>query len=387
MSRKRTDSNRIDPFTQRLPRGVTLTELLTVTVAGALALSLLLPAVRRAREQSQLDGCMDNLRSIAQAGLQYATEDQNENAIPAHFLMWTRGADYDELVVSRYAWGGKSGIGPTEGPSQGAMGTGNYCGPATRPLNRLIYKAKFPDYGGDPEHWADDTQLDLKLFKCPGDNRYPGGVFMPTLLQSWEEGGADETVPAYDYFGNSYSAAQHWVHYIGGNPHNFLMSNSPFARPLSRVADPARTLLYLETAGKDAYRYERVEDNDPCDPCNIIGDRYCVRGTDAEMIIAKGWHDRPWRFSTAFADGHVEFLHIRGVYCEDVEGFSGLGCCGYSSGENGKNRRIITRGPRWRLDCLPDPPIETQIHYQGKRNHDDTTPDKDEAPTAAEVEF
>ncbi|UCG33648.1 MAG: hypothetical protein JSU68_03240 [Phycisphaerales bacterium] len=384
MSRESTESHRFDPSTQCRPRGVTLTELLTVTVAGALGLSLLLPGVRRAREQSLLDGCLDNLRGIAQAGLQYAAEDRNENAIPAHFLMCVPGAGLYDLLVSQYAWGGKSGIGPTSGTILGFMGTGHYCGPATRPLNRLIYKTKFPDYYLEPERWAEDTQLDLTLFQCPGDNGYPGGVIMPPILQTWL--GVDHGVPAYDYFGTSYSAAQLWVSYIGGNPHDYLMSNSPFLRPLSRVADPARTFLYLETAGKDAYRYERLEDNDPCDPC-FVPDRSCIRGQESLTFVARGWHGQRFFFNHAFADGHVEFLRVRGTYCQDIPEFSGSGCCGLDIGENGRDRRIIIRGPRWQLDTLPDPPIVTRVHNPHKGNQDQAGPDEDKAPIPAEVEF
>lgn len=77
--------------------------------------------------------------------------------------------------------------------------------------------------------------------------------------------------------------------------------------------------------------------------------------------VAKGWHKKPWFFNNAFADGHVEFLHMRGTFCEDVVGFSGEGCCGKDTGENGRDRRIIIRGPRWQLDCLPSPPVLTLI--------------------------
>jgi prepilin-type processing-associated H-X9-DG protein len=183
---------------------------------------------------------------------------------------------------------------------------------------------------------------------------------MPPLLQSWRKGGTDERVSAFDYFGNSYAAQQLWVRYIGCNPHGKLMSNTPFLRPLSRVPNPPRTVLYQELAAKDAHKFERIADQDPCDPCNIP-DKNCIRGQEAAENPANGWHKKPWFFNNAFADGHVEFLHMHGTYCEDVVGFSGEGCCGKDTGENGRDRRIIIRGPRWQLDCLPSPPIVTTV--------------------------
>jgi prepilin-type N-terminal cleavage/methylation domain-containing protein len=344
--------------------GFTLVELLVVISIIALLIAILLPSLQKAREQTKQTFCMTNLRAIAEAGLTYASEDKNEIPIPAHFLMWSSGnQNYDSLSLARYAWGGKSGIGPTSGGTQAALGTGNYCGPATRALNRTIYKTKFPDYFNDNSRWVDDTKLNLKVFRCPSDKGYPGGVRMPGILQTWSKGGTDERVKAYDYFGNSYSAGLVWVHYIGGNPHNRLMSNTPFLRPLSRVPNQSRTILYHELSGKDAYRFERPEDE--CDPCTVP-DRNCIRPGELDSIgPANGWHKKPWFFNEAFTDGHVEFLNIRGTLCEDVVGLSGEGCCGKDTGENGSNKRIIIRGPRWQFDCLPSPPIETPIENPG----------------------
>jgi prepilin-type N-terminal cleavage/methylation domain-containing protein len=342
--------------------GFTLVELLVVISIIALLIAILLPSLAKAREQTKQTMCMTNLRGIAEAGLTYAAEDKNENPIPVHFLMWSGAADYDELSLARFAYGGKAGVGPTVGSSPGAMGTRNYCGPATRALNRAIYKTNFPDYFNEPTRWKDDEQLDLKIFKCPSDKGYPGGVLMPPILQTWRS--TDQRISAYNYFGNSYTGQIVWVRYIGGSPHDFLMSNTCFLRPLSRVPNPTRTVLYQETAAKDAYKFERVEDNDPCDPC-IVPDKRCIRGEESLTFIAHGWHKKDYFFNNVFGDGHAEFLHMRGTYCEDVVGFSGEGCCGKDTGENGRDRRIILRGPRWQLDCLPSPPIVTNIHDPG----------------------
>jgi prepilin-type N-terminal cleavage/methylation domain-containing protein len=344
--------------------GFTLVELLVVISIIALLIAILLPSLAKAREQTKQTMCMTNLRGIAEAGLTYAAEDKNENPIPAHFLMFSHGAEYEELTIARFAFGGKSGVGAVGGAGDGMMGTGQYMGPATRPLNRAIYKTEFPDYFGEPNRWVEDTKLDLKIYRCPSDKGYPGGVLMENFLP-WNTSIQNQNrISGYDYFGNSYTGQLVWVHYIGGNPHNNLMSNTCFMRPLSRVPNPTRTVLFQEIGAKDAYKFERVEDSDPCDPC-IVPDKNCVRGEKSLTNIAHGWHKKDWFFNNVFCDGHAEFLHMRGSFCEDVVGFSGEGCCGKDTGENGRNRRIIIRGPRWQLDCLPSPPIETTIEYRG----------------------
>lgn len=352
-------------FANRKRRAVALFEALVAGSVTILMAAILLPALGRAREQTKLSRCMDNLRQIAAASMTYAQEDRYENAIPVHFMMWRSGAENLELVQSRSAWGGKSGIG---GIGAQPLGTLNYAGPATRPLNRIIFKRKFPDYRSGPiEKSLQDSRLDLDIFKCPSDDGYPGGVTVGlSQLSGWRAGGSQERIRAYDFFGNSYSAQQFWVRYIGGNPHNFVMSNSVFLRPLSSVPDPARTVLYHEMAAKNPYQYPRPEDNDPCDPYGPSGDRPPLSGAVAAEV-AKGWHKTPWVFTQAFADGRVESLRTRGAHCEEVVGFTGTGCCHCSGGNSSCiHRRIVVRGPRWRRDCLPSSPIRTNIQSSGR---------------------
>ncbi|MEI7687419.1 MAG: DUF1559 domain-containing protein, partial [Planctomycetota bacterium] len=56
--------------------GLTLIELMIASAVVALVASLLMPAIQSVRESARRTQCLNNLRHIAQAALQY--QDQNE---------------------------------------------------------------------------------------------------------------------------------------------------------------------------------------------------------------------------------------------------------------------------------------------------------------------
>ncbi|MDD2707287.1 MAG: DUF1559 domain-containing protein [Verrucomicrobiae bacterium] len=68
------------PLAQNADHAMTLIELLTVTACIGLLCSLLLPALKSAREKARQIQCINNLRGIGQAAMVYANE--NESWLP-----------------------------------------------------------------------------------------------------------------------------------------------------------------------------------------------------------------------------------------------------------------------------------------------------------------
>ena len=65
-------------------RAFTLIELLVVLAIITLLVSILLPSLKRAREQAKAAVCLANLKGICTASNAYATADPAESATPVH---------------------------------------------------------------------------------------------------------------------------------------------------------------------------------------------------------------------------------------------------------------------------------------------------------------
>ncbi len=328
-----------DNVTTRL-RGFTLIELLVVVSIIALLISVLLPSLKKAREQAKQAVCLSNLRGIATAGITYAAEDRNENAIPVHRILGT-GSDVASFYGA-YEYGGKSGRGNPiagDGFAFSKWGTQFGRGPGTRPLNNLLFKGGFPDYlenpGPDQINWESDTKIELGIYRCPSDRGYQGIHYT-----AWK----NSRLSSYDHFGTSYSASIFWIGAVGGAG-CVMRSNSPFLRPLSRVPNPANTLLYEENVGRFAW----MRDPDVCPIADGIPGR------------VKGWHKRLWTFDVAFADGHAGTIIMNGYNSPRLASYPASACADPTNIEDCHRsyQCVIVRGSNWQKDTLPSPDVRT----------------------------
>ena len=342
-------------------------ELLVVVSIIALLIAILLPSLRKAREQAKLATCLANMTGIAKASLVYAADDPGENMIPVP------RTDVLPDASGSIEWGGKSGMGqaqPKEQIGRSPFGTFGYRGPAHRPLNMSLFKGGFKDYNppdgmGDPgandKNWIADAKLELGIYRCPSDAGFNSGRFLYTAVTApssprnetaYKNGG----LSSFDHYGVSYTANCFWI--SGGLSGSRLSSQSVYLTPVSRVPAPAASVAYLEMPARFAHNWGTWE-NAGCT------ENYSDRMDDSYATIP-GWHRSDFKFNVAFADGHAATVMMQGAYNDPIPE---LGLRNYPANQCGPSldayeclRCVTVRGPGWQLDTLPAAAVLTPYY-------------------------
>ncbi len=333
-------------MTSRHRGGITVYELVAVVSAVALLAGVLAPALADAGRRGKSTVCLQNLGRIAQASIVYAGQDPDEQAIPVHP---TINDSSDASVLRRQsgacAYGGKSGRGEDQG-SNWFWGTVYDRGPATRPLNRILYGDVFPDYaenpGPDRVNWVNDTQLDLSVYRCPSDSGFTGIHYI-----SWRTGG----LTSYDHYGTSYVGNVVWTF---SHNEGVCRSSGALLHRLSNIVNPAETLYYLENCGRFAFLADQQG----------LPSEQCGQGSQDRV---GGWHGRDWTFNVSFVDGHADTIRIRGFENPDQ--------VHYPTEDYDYWHCIIIRGRGWQMDTLPLQPMPSTIPCAKGRCGDGDCPD------------
>jgi prepilin-type N-terminal cleavage/methylation domain-containing protein len=332
----------------RLQSGFTLVELLVVVSIIALLISILLPSLKCARAQTKRAVCIANCKGIATASIVYAADDPTEAAVPVHPQVRNLGPSGSlRRATMVYGFGGKSGRGK-EGSDVFFWGTGRQKGPATRPMNKFIYKDGFVNYQLNPGpgfgNWKKDERLDLDMYRCPSDNGYQGIHYT-----AWKNSG----LTSYDHYGTSYAANLLWIYIPGasncpGGSGSCCFSNAPALRPLSRIPNPSNTLYYEENVGRYTFLADPVDSScDSPDPSIVDGWHGCTQKT------------KQWLFNVSFADAHAGTIKMKGYQNPHLGELPGCdaddqSCYNYW-------HCVIIRGSGYQRDTLPSPPVLTDI--------------------------
>ncbi len=330
-------------------RAITLIETAATTTAVAALLCLLVPTLAGIRSDGRNKKCLSNLAQIATASAAFAAT--SDFLTPTHRLMGRIDGALGEVE-----WGGRSGrgdilSGQASDVTNSLWGTRFGRGPESRKLNDIIYGRTLPNFqvtpGADDRNWINDTNLNLDIFKCPADTGYTG-LHYNSFKQS--------RLSSYDHYGNSYTTATNWVMRVPNPPDCRIRSASAFLHRTSEIPNPANTLVFMENAGKFAWRV------------NLGANGSCGGGGQPTGDpIVTGWHNRPWLFNAAFADGHVTTIEMNGHQQPQPQ----IGI--YPNCDNDpdlcylKFRCSTIRGPGWQLDTFPAPPLRSVIECGNPR--------------------
>lgn len=274
-------------------RAFTLIELLVVISIIAVLISILLPALSRARAEGSKLKCMANIRSITQTALSYANDDPKGTFGPIHrAAMQFRFEGYAE-------YGGGPGLSPETNWDE-------IFDPRTRPFNKLMIGTEIVANTKPGDRGV------FKVFQCPGDDygwqQWPGQNSLAVEVE------------------RPYYAANGTAFRLNNLSYNDGTILGVYGRPVSRIPDTGATVGFME-----ARAWQTVNVNE-------VWGALGIGGIAERLGELTGWHRRIGRFNLAYADGHVSFADMgRGTFYEKID-----------------PTMKDVRGSWGRWDCLPD---------------------------------
>ncbi|MBL8878923.1 MAG: prepilin-type N-terminal cleavage/methylation domain-containing protein [Phycisphaerales bacterium] len=306
----------------------TLIELLVVVAIIALLLSILLPALSRAREQGRIAVCTANLRSIAQAAAQYQLDGHDDLpwVVPGGTVQIPGRGTFNPSYYSEVVWGGAlpdrdlnaTPFSQTTGyPDQnGPLETGdNYIvPPRMRPMNKYLSSQVSWDNGNrDTNAAREQKKAEIPgFFKCPSDSM----PAIPLVGFSNPPVNPDSSFSTWDWWGTSYPINWYWPYYYTQSqpaPYNDFLSVIGARAGAPPAGANRRGLgreMMKDKGGRWATEFVTFYEN----IMNYAMERAAPPGHNgapwsggAQRKQLMGWHGGKSLHVAAFLDGHASY--------------------------------------------------------------------------------
>ncbi|MCZ6698658.1 MAG: type II secretion system protein [Planctomycetota bacterium] len=259
----------------------TLLELLVVIAIIALLISMLLPALARARERGKATACIANLRSIGQATVMYIENDSQP------VIQWYRFPTTDAWgpvsVVTPWVFGGfkatKVSANDTTVYPIGPWDSSRY--PAeNRPLNAYIAPG------------ARD-KVEIEVYKDPGDRTYETAI----IGQGGPPPIEDQLWTSWEVNGSSYTLNTRFMQGYTQPSGNFSLPNTgDYAQRIAPHligGKASRFIMWCEQGFySSTYQARETLDDSTANPQK------------------NGWHREFSKWAAGFADGHARYQYF-----------------------------------------------------------------------------
>lgn len=342
-------------------RAFTLIELLVVIAIISLLISILLPSLKGAREQSKRAKCLSNLSQFAKFSHYNAQEEKGQRLHMSHPATREEGRRPTDpapywMGAGDHCWGGNNGsmteyqivgLGPTQPGKDGGR--------------RFMNKFLFGSNGGFSNQTPRNDN-DFELFKEPGVDTYFGRFqtdatrmcMEPRVRELDEDSEGVYKATGNSYMGDTFSLKDHQapvgLEYIRWGA---------YRRRLDRFTDPGRNVLWWESR----FRQALVNTVEIATTTINSGNQTTRPGAKPQDIM--GHHGVAGKFNVAFVDGHAQVLTLK------AQGWMHKPS-DYRDGQN-KFWKLNWRGTGWRYDNFPakvidhpwfNPYTDQRVFYQ-----------------------